>query len=232
MTKAKAPHTPPAPAPEPPSSTRRSLGAVVRAAASGGSRRRGDSWSRFVRWMRLALPLAAFAIVAVLVVWPEMEGPRPFESADSDRASRNEVVEPRFESRDEERQPYTVTAANAIQDSENMNLVRLEKPVADMTLKTGKWLAGNADTGLFDQSLRILVLDGRVRLYHDDGYEISAGKIEIDLKNRTIRSEAPVRGHGPAGTVEASGFFAEQDGGRLVFKGPARLVLNRALPGL
>lgn len=196
-------------------------------------RDRGESHTRLVRRMRLALPLAAFALIAVLVAWPQMENPSlPGSDGVPAHTNRNEVIAPRFESRDDDRQPYTVTAASAVQDSADRDLVRLEKPVADMTLNTGKWLAAQAASGLFSQSRRRLVLDGRVRIHHDDGYELTVEKVEIDLKNRTAHSSAPVYGHGPAGTVEARGFDAETDGGRIVFIGPARLVLNRALPGL
>lgn len=193
---------------------------------------RGEGYTRFVRRMRLALPIAAFAIIAVLFAWPEMDAPVLPSGKDLPaRAGQNEVVAPRFESRDDERQPYTVTAESAAQDAKDSDLVRLEKPVADMTLHSGKWLAGEADLGVFSQSRRVLILDGHVRLNHDDGYELAAERIEIDLKNRTAKSDTPICGHGPAGTVEAKGFFAETDGARLVFTGPARLVLNRALPG-
>lgn len=201
-----------------------------------GSRRRADggvAHTRFVRWMRLALPVAAFLIVAVVFAWPEMDAPvLPDGKGAAGTGSRNEVVAPRFESRDEDRQPYTITAARAAQDPEDTDLIRLDKPVADMTLNSGKWLAGQADQGVFSQSRRILVLQGHVRLNHDDGYELFLERVSIDLRSRTAASDAPVRGHGPAGLVEAQGFTAEMDGRRLVFLGPARLVLNRVLPGL
>lgn len=207
------------------------LGSMMRG-FDAGEVARGARYTRFVRRMRLVLPIAAFAIIAVLFAWPEMDAPvLPAGKDLPARAGQNEVVAPRFESRDDERQPYTVTAESAAQDAENSDLVRLEKPVADMTLNSGKWLAGEADLGIFSQSRRVLILDGHVRLNHDDGYELAADRVEIDLKNRSARSDAPIRGHGPAGTVEAKGFFAETDGAKLVFTGPARLVLNRALPG-
>jgi len=208
------------------------LGALVRRASLGNSSS-GERYSRFVRRMRLVLPVAAFIIVALLFIWPEMDAPVLPSGKDLPaRTEQNEVVAPRFESRDDERQPYTVTAKSAVQDSKNSDIIRLEQPVADMTLNSGKWLAGEADIGVFSQSRRTLSLKGHVRLNHDDGYELATEQIEIDLKSRTARADVPIRGHGPAGTVEAQGFFAETDGRRLVFTGPARLVLNRALPGL
>lgn len=196
----------------------------------------GEAHTRFVRRMRLAMPLAAFAIIAILFAWPQMgrniEPASPDSIDGASSGGQNEVLNPRFESRDEDRQPYTITASSALQNSKNPDEVLLETPLADITLNSGKWIAAESRNGLFDQKKRFLSLRGNVRLYHDDGYEIVTQSLNIDLAARTARSDVPVSGQGPAGSVEAQGgLLADSESGTLVLKGPARLVLNRSLPG-
>ncbi len=192
--------------------------------------------TRFVRRMRLALPLAAFAIVAVLFAWPQMDRTmEPVRASAVDGGpvqGRNEVLNPRFESRDEKRQPYTITATRAVQNPANPDEILLETPLADLTLTTGKWIAAESRAGVFEQKKRFLKLQGDVKLYHDDGYEITTDALEIDIESRTVRAPGPVIGHGPAGSLEAKGgLSARTDTGVVILKGPARLVLTQALPG-
>lgn len=192
--------------------------------------------TRFVRRMRLALPLAAFALVVVLFSWPRMdrtlEPVRDGTLEGGPAQGRNEVLNPRFESRDEDRQPYTITASRALQNSRNPDEILLEGPLADLTLKTGKWIALESRTGVFDQKKRFLRLEGNVKLYHDDGYELLTGSVDIDIAGRTLSAPGPVSGQGPLGSVEAAGGLrANAATGKLTLKGPARLVLNRQPPG-
>lgn len=196
----------------------------------------GEAHTRFVRRMRMAMPLAAFAIIATLLAWPQMG--RNIQPANQDSidgvssSGQNEVLNPRFESRDEDRQPYTITASSAVQNNQNPDEVFLETPLADITLNSGKWIAVESRKGLFDQKKRFLSLRGNVRLYHDDGYEIVTQSLDIDLAARTAQSTQPVSGQGPAGSIDAQGgLTADSDSGTLVLKGPARLVLNRAITG-
>ncbi|HBR68863.1 MAG TPA: LPS export ABC transporter periplasmic protein LptC [Rhodospirillaceae bacterium] len=195
-----------------------------------------QNYSKFVRWMRLLLPLAALAIVAVLFTWnstnDDIAIPVEKQVAGSTEIGKNELVNPRFESTDENKQPYTVTAERAIQGEEDEKLVILEKPVADMLLNSGNWIAAQADKGAYHQGTQKLMLEGHVKLFHDKGYQLETQKLQIDVTKSLAWSDNPVYGQGPAGTLEAKGLKADNNAGRLVFTGPAKLVLNSALKDL
>lgn len=191
-------------------------------------------YSRFIRRAKLVLPLVALMISAVVFAWSSMNDknmlPTPQQAGMPRNIGKNELLNPRFESKDDKQQPYTITAARALQGEKNENLVILEKPVADMMLTSGNWVAIEADQGAFQQNDQKLLLRGNVRLFHDKGYHMETALLHIDIANNKAWSEEEVRAQGPAGTLSAKGLQASADDGHLIFTGPAKLVLMRETP--
>lgn len=195
----------------------------------------GKGYSRFVRTMRLMLPLAAAGLIGLVIAWPDVEDTFeaiPKENILPQNIGQNELINPEFKSRDEKAQPYVVTASRAFQSARDMNIILLETPEADITLNSGAWLAAKADDGVYRQEAENLILNGNVRLFHDKGYEMTTERMLVDLLNRKAVSDRPVYGQGPAGTIEASGFQAVSDTNHLIFTGPVKLVMNRNIEGL
>ncbi len=195
----------------------------------------GKGYSYFVRVMRLALPLVAIGIIGLLLSWPRVEkalAPIPVAAVVPKTVGKNELVNPRFESTDEKNQPFTITAKRAIQSARDPSVVLLENPVADITMNSGAWMAAEAERGAYRQNADRLLLQGKVKLFHDKGYELKTEKLLLNLKSRDAWSDEPVSGQGPAGTLEATGMQADAVTDRLIFTGPVKLVLNRAIEGL
>lgn len=184
----------------------------------------------FIRRMRLILPLIAAIIMAVVFAWGNMSDDNII-TAESPKApktiGKNELLNPRFESVDEKAQPYTVTADRALQGSDNEDLVILERPVADMTLTSGNWIAVKAQQGAFLQETQRLLLKGDVEMFHDQGYQMQMAELHVDLDKNTAWSETDVYGQGPAGTLNAKGLQADNVQGKLIFSGPAKLILHK-----
>ena len=189
-------------------------------------------YSVFIRWMRLALPLVALMITAIVFTWSSMKDenivPTKEQRAAQKAVGKNELLSPRFESMDNKKQPYTITAKRAVQGETDENLVMLEEPVADMMLSSGNWVALKAQQGSFWQNNQRLLLRGNVLLFHDRGYQMETAQLHIDLEKKSAWSEDSVYAQGPAGTLKATGLQANGDDGHLVFKGPAELVLVNA----
>ncbi len=200
-----------------------------------GSAAGAQAYSRFVRMMRLLLPLAAVGIVGIVVSWPRVEERMtapPVVAPEQQTVGQNELINPRFESQDSKAQPYTITAARAVQSSANPDIVFLEKPVGDINLSDGAWIAAEAVKGAFDQKAQTLNLEGHVKLFHDKGYEMVTEKLLVDMAARTAVSDMDVAAQGPAGTLAASGVKADTTKGTVVFTGPVTLTLNNGVEGL
>jgi len=199
----------------------------------------GKVRTRIIRSLRLVLPLIAVGVVGVVVAWPRLQDIQTTlpEAQNTGGTSlpanaRNELVNPHYETHDQEGRPVSITARRAVQNATDPALVDLERPMADMTLENGAWLAGEADSGAYQQKAQILALSGNVRIFHDAGYELKTNKININLASRQAWGDESVSIQGPAGTLNASGMKMEQEKNLLIFTGPARVVLTSGLKGL
>ncbi|MCB9990332.1 MAG: LPS export ABC transporter periplasmic protein LptC [Rhodospirillales bacterium] len=202
-----------------------------------GTQRRlpGKGYSKFVRFMRLALPLVAIGIIGLLLSWPRVEDTIkavPKETLVPQTVGKNELVNPRFESTDGKSQPFTITAKRAVQSARDPSVILLETPMADILMNDGAWMAAESEHGAYRQDSERLLLEGKVKLFHDRGYEMKTEKLLVNLKDREAWSDMPVYGQGPAGTLEATGMKAESGSSQLIFTGPVRLVLNRSITGI
>ncbi len=187
-------------------------------------------YSRFVRSLRLTLPIVALAIVVVLMVWSDRDTQIkaiPRADISPQTVTRNELINPKFQSEDTDSQPYTITADKATQSTSNMDNILLDKPVADISLKGGNWLAIKATEGEYNQKSGVLKLDGSVQMNHDTGYELQSDHMNIDVGQQMVTSDVAVTGHGPAAEISAQGLEADGKTDTVIFKGPATLVLRQ-----
>ncbi|MGB4108164.1 MAG: LPS export ABC transporter periplasmic protein LptC [Alphaproteobacteria bacterium] len=191
-------------------------------------------WSKFVRRMRLVLPVVALALFAVVFVWSDVQRNNIMPIQDLAKApvvGQNELVNPRFESTDNDNQPYTVTAKRAVQNKSDEQLVMLDEPVGDLLLNSGGHIGVRADRGSFRQDNKILLLRGKVRLDHDRGYRLETEELDLDLMKNSALSKVDVAGQGPEGTIDSKGLEGYSDSGRIIFNGPAKLILTNTSGG-
>ncbi len=194
-----------------------------------------EPWiSRYADQIRISLPIIALVVVLAGVIVPmfgEATGilvrKMPLEG---DRGHYMRMDRPHFAGNDKHQRPYTVTADYAIQKTRSDKVFDLFQPKADMLDKKEHWIAVTADTGKFDQRLRLLDLLGNVTLFQDQGYMLTTERARIDLEANAAWGDRPVRGHGPDAEVESEGFHASEKGDRLVFTGRARLILKGHIP--
>lgn len=191
-------------------------------------------YSIFIKRLRLILPIIAAILMAVVFAWSNMSDENIIQ-AQSPQApkiiGKNELLNPRFESVDKKNQPYTITAARAVQQETNEDLVVLSEPLADIVLESGNWLAVKADAGEYRQDAQKLKLNGNVEMFHDSGYQMTTTEIHVDLEENKARSDTDVYGQGPGGTLNAKGLRADNVKEELIFTGPAKLVLRNVGKG-
>lgn len=138
--------------------------------------------------------------------------------------SKNELVNPEFESVDSKNQPFTITANRAVQDAAD-ELMLLEEPLADIVLNSGNWVAIQSRQGAYRQESQRLLLKDNVTLFHDDGYTARTEELNVDMKDGKAQTDLKVSAFGPAGELDASGMQADTKDDVLIFTGPAKLVI-------
>jgi len=200
-------------------------GAGRRFAARTRRARGSRGYSAFVALAKLLLPVAALGLIAVVVLWPQVDTPVvEQEAAPEARSSR--MVSPRYASTDDQGRPYTITGASASGVPGDAAVVEIDRPEADVTLEDGTWLALLADWARFDREGERIHLRGNVELFRDDGYAIRTHEAHVDLQAGESWGDRAVSGHGPDGTIEGSGFRIAGSGDTVVVTGPATLVLG------
>lgn len=187
------------------------------------------SSGRMVRILRIALPLAAFAILTVVLAWPDMEVPvKTLAQTETElpKGFQNELVNPRFESSDDSGRPYSITASRALQKGESLNALKLEDLKASMKLGDDTMLEGQAITGDYDETAGTLLLDGGVTLNHSTGIDFQTEQISVDLTTRAAETRTDVQGSGQGGTLHSKGMKILDNGDRIDFFGPVKMTFT------
>ena len=189
-----------------------------------------SGYSFFVGTMKIVLPALVVGIILLVLIWPRiMPEESQFRLGVSDLApdSAGELtmVNPRFQGRDEEGQPFSLMADKAIQVEADSGHLRLTNPEAEITLNSDAWLALSAKTGLYNRQADTLGLSGGVSLFHDRGFEIRSNAATVDLKAGEAHSAAPVQGQGPSGNFTAEGFRILDQGATIQLTGHSKLTV-------
>lgn len=197
-----------------------------------------ESYTKFVRTLRLVLPLLAAGIVMVLFLWPagDEEAIMPVRQ-DKDMLkgqtiAKNELTNPYFESADQKNNPYTIRAVRAVMGEKNENLIMMEEPEGEMTLQNGAKVRVTSRTGAYRRDTERFYLSGAVDITHDRGYTLKSEETHFDLKAKLAWSDLDVTATGPDVSIAAKGLKADNDKGTLFFTGPATLTLDKGLEGL
>jgi lipopolysaccharide export system protein LptC len=195
-------------------------------------------YSRFVSWMKIALPVAAGLLLLLVVVLPQFRGEeeRFRIGADLLKDSGSDTLtmtNARYFGTDDKGQPFLVTAEGVRQQERADDAVRLVAPKAEINLTDGSYLSTAASYGLYDRKQQKLDLGGQVTVFQGDGNQLTTSAAIVQLKEGTASGREAVSGEGPLGTMQAAGGFDLTDRGRNVkFLGPAKLTINRgASPG-
>lgn len=197
-----------------------------------------DSHSRLVGWLKVALPLAALALLSTLFLLADRIDPEeaiPYAQVDVEDLARDpRITAPTFAGMTSDGAAVTVTAATARPAGENSAAeaagvaARLELPgggTADMT-------AGEAR---LDGAAGVLDLSGGVRVETSSGYVVTTERLTARLDRTGVSGDRPVSAEGPAGTITSAGFAItrQETAGDaasylLVFSGRVRMIY---LPG-
>jgi lipopolysaccharide export system protein LptC len=192
-----------------------------------------QGYTRFVKFMRWGLPLAALLLTFIVFAWPEFErktaimpAPSDMESPDA-KSGVNELLNPRYETRDNNQNPINVTAAKAIQSRSNASLVRLETPEAMLKTRKGEDVQVEALQGTYDQNEEKLFLQDNVKITHQSGYVLNAQELRINMKTQEAFSQKNVTISGPDADLQATGLQGNVEAGTLKFTGPAKLIFKK-----
>jgi lipopolysaccharide export system protein LptC len=125
------------------------------------------------------------------------------------------VIAPRFEGRDENDQPYALTAETARRRREAPDLVDLVSP----RLVDAASTAVQARDGVWNDKDKILDLVGDVVMTDAAGYSFTADRTRMYVEENRVEGKTPLQGYGPIGEVKANEYEVVDEGSRIILKG-------------
>lgn len=193
---------------------------------------RADRHTRLVSWLKVALPLAALAILSTLFLVARRIDPDaalPYAEVDvEDLAREPRMTAPTYAGTTEDGSALTLSAEDARPATEQSPAraagLRLELATPDGSRT--ELLAAEAQ---LDDASRQMLLSGGVVLTTSSGYRLETAEIAAKLDRTGLESRATVKATAPAGEITAQGMELRQDNRTpgayvLVFKGDVRLV--------
>jgi lipopolysaccharide export system protein LptC len=187
-------------------------------------------YSQFVTLMKRALPLAAAAVLAAVLVYSLLprQPDRVTMTFEQMGTIENDLamVKPRLTGSDDDGNPFVITAAVAIQDPKHPRRGRMKKIEADMTLENGRWLNAEAAEGYFDMDANNLKLRKGISLYTDAGYELHTASVDVDMKRGLFHGPGEVTGHGPLGALRADRFDVDHNKQLLHLVGNVKMTFS------
>jgi lipopolysaccharide export system protein LptC len=198
------------------------------------SRRRprlDDRHSRRVALLKRVLPVLGVALLALVTIWPRLV---PFLDSvgfalgviDLREAHELRMVNPRYAGVDRYSRPYVVTSAVGRQAPSRDDLMSLERPRAEMTMRNGARVVVTAANAMYQSQAQLLDLFGDVNLVHENGTQFVTNSAHVDVAADTAMGNDPVTGHGPSGDIAAQGFRVVDQGNTVFFTGKSNLLLK------
>jgi lipopolysaccharide export system protein LptC len=209
----------------------------MRGSRDWGARRRAtareaERYSRFVTIMKRALPLAAAALIAAVLVYalqPRQERSGRVAMTFQRLGLVNDdlaMLKPRLTGADDQGDPYVVTADEAVQDKSDTKRAMFRNVQGDVTLKDGTWISALAPRGMLDAKSRRLTLQGPIAVYSDSGYELHTASASVDMRSAMIVGNDAVNGQGPFGIFRADRFRLDRHSRQVFLYGNVRMSID------
>lgn len=191
-----------------------------------------NSYSRFVAWTKIVLPLAALGLLSTLFLFARVidtEGALPFANVDVKEIAREQrLSEPRFAGITRDGAAIEIAATSARPSATDPGRVNGSDLTALVTYPEGATFALSSPYGEIDAGTGTAVLSGGVDMETSTGYMVKTSGLSASLEVTSMASHGKVDAEGPIGTLSAGQMDVALNNGRylLVFKEGVRLVYD------
>ena len=191
----------------------------------------GSSLDATVRLLAVGLPALVGVVAAMMLITPLK--PRGEVSFLLDRNKvavaddRLRVDDAMYRGQDDKGRPFSLMAGEAVQRSNDVPLVEMDRLTARIVLPEGPAVL-SAPRGSYRLDEDRVAIPGMVRFTAADGYSMTANNVTIDLAERLLVGNGRVSGELPAGTFQADSIRADLETRTLTLRGNARMTM---IPG-
>jgi lipopolysaccharide export system protein LptC len=180
--------------------------------------------------LKVALPLVVLGTLGYLGYWwfesrGTVVNPELVQNVGDSAKSEVTVNAVKYDGKDDKGRPFSITADSASHADGDDRHISLKKPMADITLSSGAYVALRANDGMLDRDSDIMTLTGDVTLFHDNGLSFQTNSATIDLKAKTAEGHETVEGQNGDGNLVSQGFRVLDDGDTIHFTGKAHMTI-------
>lgn len=196
---------------------------------------RAEKYSRLVRWLKVALPLAALAILSTLFFVAETldpEGAIPYAEVDVERILKDQgMTRPTFGGVTNEGVEIELSAAHVRPGTDRRTLLTGTELHADLVFPGRGEIHVGSPEGIIDGDTGQATLQGGAFLESSTGYRVATESIVTSYREAVAQAEQEVRITGPAGNITAGSMVLRRQTGDdagylLVFKDGVRLLYD------
>lgn len=192
-----------------------------------------NAYSRFIAWVKIALPLLALVLLSTLFLFSRGIGTDsrlPFSEVElEERARDTRITAPNFAGVTDDGTAISVVAAIARPDPVNSQILEAEELYAEIATAGGVALDIRSPAGRVDGGAREVTLRDGVEIETSTGYHITSETFVASVDGSHVAAGGGIEATGPFGRFEAMEMTLERTddeaaGYLLVFNGGVKLI--------
>lgn len=204
------------------------IAGAARGATLGGlPRGKARNHTALVRILRILLPVTMGGMVAVLAVLVGSHAIRRQQAAHQDASTPIRMINPHFYGRDNQGRAYTLGARQAARDEKAFQTVLLDFPVLILGVDAPKPTTLTADSGVYHEDTRMLMLRGHIRANDPKIASFATNEALVNTKTGDVTGGGALASQTSVGAVAGRSFEVKDKGDRVIFKGGVHARLNR-----
>ena len=193
---------------------------------------RADSYSTWVSWLKVLLPLTALALLSTLFLLSRAIDPEtviPFADKEiQDRLRNQQVTGPFFSGTTANGDLISFSAETLQTPDGNLGSNRAEDVELNVAISDGAKVTVIAQIAEFDIANDLAELTGDIVITTSTDYRIISEKLSSQLSVLNLKSPGPIEATGPPGDLNAGSMFmtSSEEGkpSQLVFTNGVKLV--------
>lgn len=182
-----------------------------------------------VRLLKYALPLAAVLLAGAFAAFSYLSSPVAIGfdlSSTAIRDGKLVMAAPKLEGYTTDNLPYAMTAARAIQDATNTNVIELEDIDATVPMTDGTLARIDARKATYDRLSNTIQLNDPMTLSTNDGKSATFQSASIDMGKGTLVTEQPVALRIKGASIDAGKMSIAENGKVIVFDNRVQMNLD------
>jgi lipopolysaccharide export system protein LptC len=187
--------------------------------------------SELVHFYRRALPATMAALGVICVGWIAVRSLIAHFREAPDVATIH-MLHPIYYGRNDEGQPYKMSASLAVRDAVDPNRIALNDPSYTQTTEAPAPEVVTADRGVYNDKTKLLDLFGHVRATDGKDNHFESTFAHVDLNKSDVTGKVPMYAYGPSGTLRAQSYMILNKGQHMFFIGAvhSHLLMTSSTP--